>query len=583
MKYGSKSRCFSVVILVCVLSLSAFAHIDITPEQAEVMIAANESLVVLDVRDEDEYCGSLAHIPGALNYPWFGGVLQTQYEGLPLDQPILVICKSGGRSNMASEFLHARGFPLVFDMMGGMEAWTGATVTCVDTDRDGINDDLDICPCDVDPNQEDSDGDGLGDACDEDTPDLNFRHVDISASQAQALMKSGVPHLVLDVRESYEYCDDLHIPGALNYPYRTGVLKQRLDEIPKDQILLVMCKSGGRSHMASKLLDAAGYPHVFDIMGGMLGWDGATVPCIDTDGDGINDDLDNCPDVNNPNQADADGDGVGDLCDEDEQVVPAEHIDVTVEDAQLLIELLDGLVVLDVREEDEYCDTVGHIAGALNYPFSSGVLGASFQEIPRDKPLLVLCKAGGRSNMASQFLDLRGFPLVFDMMGGMTAWTGDTVRCVDIDGDTINDDLDNCPCDADPNQVDTDGDGQGDLCDMDDPNQVHNHTDITPEQAQELIDSGLPILILDVREPGEFCDAVGHIPGAVNYPFSTGVLIAKMDEIPKDRILLVLCKAGGRSDRAAKILDVAGYGHVFDMLGGMGAWTGETVPCETTE
>ncbi|MDD3814727.1 MAG: thrombospondin type 3 repeat-containing protein [Desulfocapsaceae bacterium] len=36
---------------------------------------------------------------------------------------------------------------------------------------------------------------------------------------------------------------------------------------------------------------------------------------VDSDNDGISDDTDNCPDVANPDQADADGDGIGDVCD----------------------------------------------------------------------------------------------------------------------------------------------------------------------------------------------------------------------------------------------------------------------------
>ncbi len=41
----------------------------------------------------------------------------------------------------------------------------------------------------------------------------------------------------------------------------------------------------------------------------------ALVPHPDADGDGVEDVLDNCPDVANPDQADADGDGIGDACD----------------------------------------------------------------------------------------------------------------------------------------------------------------------------------------------------------------------------------------------------------------------------
>jgi YVTN family beta-propeller protein len=43
----------------------------------------------------------------------------------------------------------------------------------------------------------------------------------------------------------------------------------------------------------------------------------AVVPFVDTDGDGVIDDLDNCPDIANSDQADADGDGIGDVCEPD--------------------------------------------------------------------------------------------------------------------------------------------------------------------------------------------------------------------------------------------------------------------------
>jgi rhodanese-related sulfurtransferase len=107
------------------------------------------------------------------------------------------------------------------------------------------------------------------------------------------------------------------------------------------------------------------------------------------------------------------------------------HTDVTPEEAYELIGSTDDLTVIDVREPSEYCSTRGHIPGALNYPLSSGVLYDRYEELPMDGPILVVCQSGGRSNQAAMFLDSKGFSIVYDMMGGMSAWIWETELCVE--------------------------------------------------------------------------------------------------------------------------------------------------------
>jgi len=98
------------------------------------MIDTNPELIVVDVRDQDEYCSETAtppgHIPGALLYSWHGLALQNRYEELPADGDILVVCAAGGRSALAAQYLCTRGFTAVSNMTGGMSAWTGETVGC---------------------------------------------------------------------------------------------------------------------------------------------------------------------------------------------------------------------------------------------------------------------------------------------------------------------------------------------------------------------------------------------------------------------------------------------------------------------
>jgi rhodanese-related sulfurtransferase len=153
-------------LLTIGLPATTCAHLDVTPEEAKQIIDSNDQLIILDVREVSEYCDERGHISGAVNFPWTAGVLEERYEELPQDSEILVVCQSGNRSNMAAEFLDAKGYLYVYDMEGGMIAWEWGTIACIDSDDDGIFDDQDNCPEVANPDQEDSDEDGLGNTCD---------------------------------------------------------------------------------------------------------------------------------------------------------------------------------------------------------------------------------------------------------------------------------------------------------------------------------------------------------------------------------------------------------------------------------
>jgi len=128
-------------VVVLISDARVLAHTDLTVEQARDLIASTADLVVVDVREPSEYCDARGHSPGALNYPLTSGVLQARYAELPMDRPILVVCRSGGRSNVAANFLDSKGFPEVYDMNGGMNAWLWETVPCKYSGGSGTADD----------------------------------------------------------------------------------------------------------------------------------------------------------------------------------------------------------------------------------------------------------------------------------------------------------------------------------------------------------------------------------------------------------------------------------------------------------
>jgi len=76
--------------------------------------------------------------------------------------------------------------------------------------------------------------------------------------------------------------------------------------------------------------------------------------------------------------------------------------------------------VVDVREPDEFTGPLGHIPGAKLLPL--GGLGTGAAELGHDKPIVTVCRAGGRSAQASLTLKRLGFEKVANLPGGMLRW-----------------------------------------------------------------------------------------------------------------------------------------------------------------
>ena len=83
-------------------------------------------------------------------------------------------------------------------------------------------------------------------------------------------------------------------------------------------------------------------------------------------------------------------------------------------------EHLNEVTVLDVREPHEFDGPLGRIPGARLVPL--GKLAEHGEEIPRDKPIVAVCRAGGRSAQATVILKKLGFERMANLAGGMLNW-----------------------------------------------------------------------------------------------------------------------------------------------------------------
>jgi rhodanese-related sulfurtransferase len=98
----------------------------ITAKQAKEMIDSSTELIVLDVRTQEEY--DETHIEGAILIPDYE--IDTQAEELITDKnaTLLVYCRSGRRSALASQTLYELGYTSVYDF-GGIIDWPYEVVT----------------------------------------------------------------------------------------------------------------------------------------------------------------------------------------------------------------------------------------------------------------------------------------------------------------------------------------------------------------------------------------------------------------------------------------------------------------------
>lgn len=95
--------------------------------------------------------------------------------------------------------------------------------------------------------------------------------------------------------------------------------------------------------------------------------------------------------------------------------------EITTDELQQKLERGEKLNLVDVREQDEW--EAGHIAQARLIPLSE--IQDRIDDFPRDgEETFIICRSGGRSARACEFLQANGLSVV-NVKGGMLAWEGE--------------------------------------------------------------------------------------------------------------------------------------------------------------
>ena len=181
--------------------------------------------------------------------------------------------------------------------------------------------------------------------------------------------------LILDTRHKGAFAAS-HIADAINIPYGSNLPTWAGWVLPYDRpILLVVEQPSQLEEIITHLIrigfdDVQGY-----LEGGMDAWETAGLPLVTLS-------------------------------------------TLSVHDLKQRLDQKQKMTVLDVRTESEW--NAGHIDGAVH--IHGGKLQEHFGEVPRDRPVAVVCGSGYRASIAASFLQRNGYEHVSNVVGGMSAW-----------------------------------------------------------------------------------------------------------------------------------------------------------------
>lgn len=344
-----------------------------------------------------------------------------------------------------------------------------------DDDNDGIPDGADNCPLDYNPGQEAADVDGAGDACDPDDDADGFDDVadncplvpndqtdtdgdgvgdpcdcDPASSSVGAVPGQLPASLVWLDGETLRWSRGAQAPvsnvyrgvktAGQSFSYNETCLHASLTGVSATDPSAPAAAGDLRWYLVSGE-NGCGEGPAGATYGGSPIFPAATCSSsvADGDGDGDPDRADNCPEDSNASQDDADLDFVGDVCDNCET------------DANPLQEDADGDGMGDVCDPDD--DEDGVLDGVDNCPFTANPSQLDFD-------------LDGVGDVCDPCTDIDGDGLrdaPFPGICGVDPFPDDPDN--DADSDGVSGVVDNCVETVNPDQLDSDGDGRGDVCD----------------------------------------------------------------------------------------------------------------------
>jgi rhodanese-related sulfurtransferase len=486
------------------------------------LLDAQATCALIDVREAGEY--NDAHIPGASLVP--RRQLEFRMPRLvPFNGTRVIVCDDDGRrAPLAAATLEGIGFRQVAVLEGGINRWTTEGYPT----EWGVN-----------------------------VPSKDFGEKvqvvhgvpEMHPEELYALQQKGEKIVLLDSRTPEEH-RRATIPGGRSAP--NGEVALHIADLAPDPdaTIVVHCAGRTRSIVGARLLQRMGYPKVFDLRNGTMGWMMAGLE-LETGSTRL--DL---PPSSPAALARAEAfatriaaeDGVRRLS------IPA------------LRELMakaarENVYLIDVRTSDEYAR--GHIPGFQWFPGGQAVQRADDLVAVKNGHVVFACDGRVRATVAASWYRQMGFPNVYIVDGGATAWVADGQPLAKSDSPGGPRGYDEGIAGALPAGYEA----------------AKTRVELLTPTALEEQRTGSPApLLIFVDTSRDFSN--GHVPGARWVP--RGWLeLAIADVAPsKDTALVVTCSNGLNSVLGGATLKALGYQRVAVLAEGMQGWGRAGLPVE---
>lgn len=480
----------------------------ISPATLLDLLEGDTPCACIDVREPGEYNSS--HIPGVSLLPR----RQLEFQmprAAPFKGTRVVVCDDDGRrAALAAATLEGMGYGNVAVLEGGTNRW----VSDNHSTEWGTN-----------------------------VPSKDFgekvevvHHVpEIEATDLQARIERGDKLHIIDTRTPEEY-QRFCIPGGRSVP--GGELALRITDIVQglepDTTVIVNCAGRTRSIIGTRLLQRMGLSNIWGLKNGTAGWLLAGYE-LETGADRLH-----MPEPSPDGLAAAEAFAAR-LADED----GVRFLDIPALQAMLDRRQSEPLYFIDVRTDAEYA--AGHIPGFRWFPGGQAVQRSDDAAVVKPCPVVFACDGKARATCAASWYRQMGFPEVYVVDGGTTAWHGNGLA-LEQGGD------DETPVGLDAAQA-----------------RVHLAT-------PQALHADSPPVVIFVDTSQDFARA--HVPGAHWVP--RGWLEFRIASLlpSHDTPVAVTCNDGRQAALAGATLADLGYQTVTVLQGGMAAWQQAALPIE---